>query len=427
MRALGILALFALAGCPGRPNRPIPPAGSFTFEVGGGSLRGVAGDGHLTFAAIVPTAGNDRSEIQARRDATLAWQVELAGTAGPLAHAGSLVLATLGGTRTVADVPVRGGPGAVVVALDATTGTPRWKLALDSSEWSLITCIAAVGGDVLVGGSFSGTLRAARRVVSSAGKSDGFVARITSTGEVAWLVRAGGAGADAVQGVAAAADRIAIAGTFSVGAELLGEPLGAVDERSPYADVFVAELDARGGRTWSSTFGGKLDDGVAGVAIDGKGRIAVAATVRDTVHVGGRDVVAQGPADGVVAFWSADGSVGPAVLLGGTEFDGLRAIAASGDHVIVGGFFAGTVMLGPAQQKADGGDDAFLVALDGATIAQTWPVTGTGREEISALSSVPGGFIAAVAHTAAARVDGMPLPAPQDPMTGAALIVRADR
>jgi hypothetical protein len=149
--------------------------------------------------------------------------------------------------------------------------------------------------------------------------------------------------------------------------------------------------------------------------------------VRDAVHVGGSDVKAEGPADGVVAFWSADGSVGPAVLLGGTEFDGVRAIAASGDHVVVGGFFAGTILLGHTQLEADGGDDAFLVALDGATIVQTWPVAGAGREEIAALSTVPGGFVAAIAHTAEARVDGMPLAAPQDPMAGAALIVRAVR
>ncbi len=420
-RAFGILALLALAGCPG-PQRPVPPAGSSTFELGGGSLRGVAGDGALTFTAI---AVAERSSIEARRDASIVWQQKLAGTAGPLAHAGSLAIVTLGGAGTIADMPVRGGPAAAVIALDAATGTPRWKLAFDSSEWSLITCIAPAGSDVIVGGSFSGTLRATTRIVSSAGKSDGFVARLTATGQVAWLVRVGGANADAVQGVATAGDRIAIAGTFAAGAELLGEPFTAFDERSPYADVFVAELDAKGARKWSASFGGRLDDGVAGVAIDGKGRIAVAATLRDAVHVGGSDVAVQGPADGVVAFWAADGSVGSAVVLGGTEFDGLRAIVAAGDHVVVGGFFAGKLTLGRDHLETDGGDGAFLAALDGTAIVKTWPIAGAGREEIVALSAVPGGFIAGIAHTAAATVDRIPLVAPKDPMTGAALIVRA--
>ena len=110
-----------------------------------------------------------------------------------------------------------------------------------------------------------------------------------------WLIRLGGPGADTVQGVAASGDRIAIAGTFAAGADLLGQPLPAFDDRSVAADGFVAELDATGARRWAQTFGGKADEAVAGVAIDAAGRIAVAASVRDTVSVAGADHVASGP------------------------------------------------------------------------------------------------------------------------------------
>jgi len=48
-----------------------------------------------------------------------------------------------------------------------------------------------------------------------------------------------------------------------------------------------------------------------------------------------------------------------------------------------------------------------------------------GREEVSALATAPGGLIAGIAHTAAARVDDAALPAPTDPRGGAAVIVRA--
>ncbi len=429
MRELGILALVALAGCSGlrRPSHAVAPVGSSTLEIGGGSgvaLRGVAGDGALTFAA---TAVDGRSSVHARRDRATVWNTPLAGLVGPITRTSSAVVATLGGSSTIAGLAVRGAPAGAVVALDPATGAPRWKLAVDSSEWAVITCIAPAGADVLVGGSFSGTLRVAAKVVSSAGKTDGFVARVTATGEVAWLIRTGGAGADAVQGIATSGARIAITGTFSAGAELLGEPFTAVNERSPYADAFVVELDAGGTRVWSASFGGNLEDAVAGVAIDGKGRVAVAATVRDTARVGGTNVVVQGPADGVVAFWSADGSFGPAVVLGGTEFDGVRAIVASGDHVVVGGFFSGTLVLGRDRLDAATGDDAYLVALDGPTIIRSWPIAGAGREEIVALSAVPSGFIAGVAHTASARIDGVSVAAPRDPLAGAALVVRAVR
>ena len=486
--ACGVRAVLAagvcawVGGCPAprRPAPPPPPAvAALTLEIGraGGSLRGVAGDEAAIYAAITspvaaesatsgsttpasatfgdsatppagaanaggpeaaraPTSANpaqpaERTVIEARRGGAVApaWRAELEGGGGPLARTGALVVATLTGTGAAAGLPLRGSPGAVAVGLDAATGAVRWRLALDSSEWAVISAAsAAPGGAVVLGGSFGGTLRAGAKVVSSGGRADGFVARVSAAGQIELLVRMGGPGADEVRGVAAAGDRLAIAGTFSAGADLLGTALDAFDARSPAADGFVAVLDAQAGRPrWAATFGGKLDDAVAGVAIDGRGRVAVAATARDVMHVGGRDLRAQGAADALVAWWSADGAPGPALLLGGRGFDGAAAITAAGDRVVVGVFFAGALRAGDRELAAVGGDDALLVALDGAAVVGAWPAGGPGREEIAALAAVPGGVVAGVAHTAGVRVDGASLAAPADPLAGAALVVRAVR
>ena len=291
----------------------------------------------------------------------------------------------------------------------------------------MINAIATAPDGILVGGAFSGSLRIGAKVVTSAGKSDGFVAKLTTAGELAWLVRLGGANADAVQGVAVRGARIAIAGTYASTAELLGTPLPAFDEKTPFTDGFVGELDATGARTWIATFGGKENESVAGVAIDDAGRVVVAATARDVVHVGGTDLTAQGPGDGLVAWWAPDSSFLHATLIGGSEADGLSGITAVGDHVVVGGFYSGTLRLGDRDLTAGGGDDAFLVALDPrGTVLEAWPVRGEGREEIAAMAPAPGGFIAGLAHTAAATVDGDRVAAPsdRDPASGAALIVR---
>jgi hypothetical protein len=452
-----------LGGCPAprRPPPPPPAIAAVTLEIGraGGSLRGVAGDAAAIYAAIavaataesaVAGAGDaggpetarapaspssaqpaERTVIEARRGGASApaWHVDLDGAGGPLARTGALVVATLTGTGAAAGVPLRGSPGAVAVGLDAATGAVRWRLAIDSSEWAVISAASpAPGGGVVLGGSFGGTLRAGAQVVSSGGRADGFVARVSPTGQIELLVRMGGPGTDEVRGVAAAGDRIAIAGTFSAGADLLGTALDPFDARSLAADGFVAVLDAATGRPrWAATFGGKLDDAVAGVALDGRGRVAVAATARDVVHVGGRDLRAQGAADALVAWLGADGAPGPALLLGGPGFDGAAAITAAGGRVVVGVFFAGALRAGDREIAAVVGDDALLVALDGATVVGAWPAGGPGREEIAALAAVPGGFVAGVAHTAGVRVDGAALPAPADPLAGAALVVRPVR
>lgn len=363
-----------------------------------------------------PDARPERTAIEARRGAAVAWRIELPGGGGPLARSGALVIAALSGTGAAAGVPLRGSPGAVLIGLDAATGAIRWRLAIDASEWALIAAVAPAGdgdGGAVIGGAFGGTLRAGAHVVSSGGGADGFVAHVSAAGEVRLLVRMGGPGADGVRGIAAAGDRIAIAGTFSAGADLRGAALDPIDARSPAADGFVAELDAATARPrWIAAFGGELDDGVAGVAIDGRGRVVVAGVARGVVRVHGRALHARGPADALIAWWEPGGAAGPAILLGGAGLDGASAIAAVGDRVVVGAF---------------AGDDARIVALDGGAVVDAWPAAGAGREEIVALAAVPGGFVAGVAHTAGARIGAATIAAPRDPLAGAALVVRPVR
>lgn len=453
-----IVLLIGLGGCPGPRAPSVPAARPLTLAIGreGGTLRGVAGDGAMTFAAITsvppdpagalapggsadPAASAPASTtVEARRGDAVAWKVTLAGSGGPIASTSGLLVATLTGNGSIGsrspgklsprDLPVRGEPGAALVALDATTGAARWRTSLDASEWCVVAAIAAAPDGVIVGGSFAGSLRIRDHVVASGGRSDGFVAKLTATGDAAWLVRVGGSGPDAVQGVAVRGPRVAIAGTFAAGADLLGQELPAFDDKSPYADAFVGALDTTGARVWSATFGGKLAETVAGVAIDDAGRVVIAANARDIVHIGGADLAAQGLSDGLVAWWTKDGTASHAVLLGGADFDGLRAITAIGERIVVGGFYSGEMPLGDRAIAAGGGDDAFLAALDArGVVVDRWEVGGVGREEVTSLASVPGGFIAGIAYTAAARVAGVTLPAPKDPLGGSVVVVRPVR
>lgn len=434
-----VLAALLLPACPGRPQAPRAPAAADQTLPLGGAVRGVAGDGTTLYAAVesagpsesaARTTANETT-IEARRAGAIAWRTPLPGAGGAVAATSKLVAASIVASDALGAGAVRGDPAAAIVALDASTGAKRWTALFDSTEWALITGLAPLGDDVVVAGTFAGTLRAGPHVVSSAGGSDGFVARVSAAGEVAWLVRVGGTGADGVQGVAASAgsdERIAIAGTFTAGAELAGVELAAYDEASPFGDAFVAALDGHGARRWTATFGGRGDDAVAGVTIDARGNVVVAASVHEVVHVGSTQLVTQGTGDGIVVWYDPGGGTGAAVLVGGSDFDGLRAIAAVDDRVIVGGFFSGEIGLAGRTLTAGGGDDAFLAALDaGGTITRAWHVGGDGREEVTSLASIPGGFVAGIAYTAAASVEGAALKAPADPMAGGALAVRGLR
>lgn len=423
-----------LCACRGAEHPRPGNAAAFALEVGksGQTLRGVAGDG----ARVVIARGDlATSEIELRNG----WHVTLPGSAGVVAMLPKYVAVAVAGRGKVDGIgkslELHGEPSAVIVALDPATGAIAWRIPFDATELARITSIAPLGdGGLVVGGAFAGTLRVgdaasrgtqARDVVASAGKSDGFVATLTADGHLGWIVRIGGAGPDAVQGVAAHGDRIAIAGTFSPGADLLGEPLNAFEDRLPFSDDFVAELDLSGAKKWVQAFGGKADDAVAGVAIDSAGRVAVAATIRETIRLDGKDLSARGDADGLVAWFSPSGEPGATALLGGTGFDGLRAIVAVEDRVVVGGFFHGTLGLGKVALDSGNGDDSFFAVVDASGgIGNAWHAGGPGREEITALSAVPGGFLAGIAHTAGLTIDGDKLPAPADPASGAAVVGR---
>jgi hypothetical protein len=409
----------------------VPPAADATLPIDG-AVRGVAGDGATVFA-LVDASG--KPIVSALRNGAATWRAELAGAGAPaLVRAGSLIGAVVSarpatrdetGATAGRDPGVRGDPAAIVIGLDAATGTKKWAVLFDSTEYAVITSIAPLGDDIVVGGLFAGTLRANTRVVTSAGGSDGFVARLRAGGEVAWLVRTGGAGADGIQGVATRGSRIAIAGTFSTGAELGGTTLAMYDERSPYADAYAAELDDKGTRLWSATFGARTDDTVAGVTIDASGHVVVAASGREVIHVGSTQLVTQGEGDGVLVWLGDHGEYRASILVGGMDFDGLRAITSVGDKTIVGGFFSGKLQLGDRALVAGGGDDSFLAAYDpNGTLATSWHVGGDGREEITSLSAIPGGFVAGVAFTANARIEDAKLAAPKDPMAGSAIVVR---
>ena len=426
MRAALIAALATGCGAPLAPHHA-PSAVDATTALPSelGSPRAIAADdARIYLVADGVAADHAPPTVSAWHDGLAIWRQDLDGAPTALAVTGAAVIAGL----TRMPPASRGQPGAFVAALDREHGAPHWQLAFDATDWSTINQLAALGDDVIVGGAFAGTLRAAGRVVSSAGASDGFVARVRSTGEVAWLVRVGGAGADAIQGVAARGHAIAIAGSFAAGAELLGEPLVAADARTPNADVFVAVLDDAGQRGWSASFGGRGNDACAGVAITDRGELAVAASIEAPIAVAGHQVAPRGAGDGVVVWYSATGQVGAVAQLGGNDFDGLRAIAATGDRAIVAGFFSGSIALGVRTLTAGGGDDAFVAELaTNGVVGGAWQVGGEGREEVTALAAVPGGFAIAIAHSARASVDDAALPAPAPGHAGGAFAIRGVR
>jgi hypothetical protein len=452
--------VIAAAGCPARPRAPVQAAGwpaarlaltaSATASVRSvaigpeGSLAVAIGHhGTVQVADRLADSGPAEAVSIARIAAGgghAAWVRTTAALPGPVVIAGDVTVVALGGTGelAVADrrFPVRGAPGALIAGLQARDGGVRWADTVGATDWVDVAGLTAMpDGGVVAGGGFAGTLRLGAATVTSAGSSDGWIARLGPDGAVRWLVRMGGRDGDAITGVAAAGDQVAIAGTFAGDADLRGTALEPIDADAFQPDGFVALLDREGAPVWARRFGSAVDDHVAGVAVTRDGHVAVAATIRDLAYLGsGMAMVTAGGidtfdghglADGLVAIWDAHGELTGSVLLGGSDYDGLRAIAARGDELVVGGWFSGTIALADRTLIAGGGDDAFVAILDRAgKVTQATALSGDGREDITALAAGPGGWAAGLAFTAAAALGDDHFASPADPGGGAAIVAR---
>ncbi len=164
------------------------------------------------------------------------------------------------------------------------------------------------------------------------------------------------------------AGNVVLVGSFLGSIDFGGGPLVSAGS----SDVFVAKFDASGGHLWSKRFGDVNPQSVSGVAVDGAGNIVLVGSFNGTVDLGGGPLVSAGTVDVFVAkldgngshLWSKNfGDVGPQ-FAGAVVFDGAG-------NVLLDGHFSGSINFGGGPLVSTGGNDAFITKLD-AGGAHVW-------------------------------------------------------
>lgn len=232
-------------------------------------------------------------------------------------------------------------------------------------------------GNIYVTGEFSFSMTYDGTTVVSSGAADAFVAKLTPTGALAWIVRAGGSGDDrglklAVEGGGV----VVITGQFSGTADIFGTTLTS---GAGTLDVFTAQLEAATGMAdWTMGGGASLgSDRPYGITRAPNGNVCVAGEFRGSATFSGQTIVSmidpltlQPGFDVFVASYDASGTL--LWLQQGTAPHTDRAIDVVSDAVsnlYVCGQFSDTIAFDNTHLNALA-NATFLVKFDPAGVEQ---------------------------------------------------------
>jgi hypothetical protein len=153
-----------------------------------------------------------------------------------------------------------------------SNGILTWNTFLGSAGSDSIHAVAVDGsGNVYVAGSSSATWGSPVRAFSG-GNSDGFAAKLDSSGALIGNTFLGGSGDDFANSVAVDGNGNVYVAGYSTAT--WGSPARAFS--GGFNDAFAAKLDLNGNLTWSTFLGGSDADVGLGVTIDGADHVYVA-------------------------------------------------------------------------------------------------------------------------------------------------------
>lgn len=184
-------------------------------------------------------------------------------------------------------------------------GTATWARPFSPTGPTAYASVegAAVNGagETFLAGTFEGVLVfGSTTLTTTTSGYDGFIAKLSQTGTPVWIRQYGGAGPDAVVGIATLSDGSVVAtgmfrGTVDFGGGQLASAGGL--------DIFVLRLSGSGQHVWSHRYGSTGDDYGYGIAVNEAAfKVGIVGKFEGSVDFGAGPRVTSGPAGAGDAF-----------------------------------------------------------------------------------------------------------------------------
>ena len=201
-------------------------------------------------------------------------------------------------------------------------------------------------GSAIVVGAFEGPATFGDTVLTGTGNSDAFVAKIDAAGSFAWATQAGGTSTDQAFRVSTLADGSAIFEGYFKGTAAFGATTLTSAGRQDY---FVAKVTAAGAFVWATRAGGSGDDGDEswGVSALVDGSAIVTGSFAVTADFGATSLTSAGSLDVFIAKVDGSGAFLWAIRAGGSAKDRGWDVGTLPDgSALAVGPFAGTAVFG---------------------------------------------------------------------------------
>jgi hypothetical protein len=266
-------------------------------------------------------------------------------------------------------LPGGGGKDVFVAKLDASGGHVWSRRFGDANDQEALSIAMDEMGDVLITGRFSGTMDLGGGLLTSAGGTDIFVAKLDAGGAHVWSKRVGDANDQGGRGIAVNSAGSTLITGYAIGSsDFGGGPLTSAGGD----DAFVAQLDADGGQSWSANFGDASEQDGRSIAVAPADQVVVAGYFLGAMDFGDGPLTSAGLGDVFVAKLDANGGPLWSKRFGDASDQAGQSVAVdSSGGVLLTGYLAGAADFGGGPLASAGAADVFVAKLD-ASGAHVW-------------------------------------------------------
>jgi len=308
------------------------------------------------------SSGTDSFVAKLSSSGSLTWSTFLGGSGTDgvsniaIDNSGNVYLA--GYSTATWGSPVRsyGSGNDSFVAKLSSSGSVTWSTFLGGSGNDFGESLAVDGsGNVYVVGYSNATWGSPVLAYNSG--SDGFVAKLNSSGSLTWNTFLGGSGTDEGFGIALdASSNVYLSGTSTA---TWGSPVRAY---SSGTDSFAAKVNSSGTLLWNTFLGGSGTDTSYGIGVDGNGNVSVLGFSNATW---GSPVQAYSSGtETFVAKLNNSGSLTWSTFLGGSGGDYGIAVAVDGSGNVYAAGYSTATWGSPVQAFSGAAEDTFVAKLN---------------------------------------------------------------